>query len=101
MPRFLPHYFPHSSAFIVVLALVLGALMLLLASCSWKLGFRRLGISRFWAILLLWACLLGSGINIPVARLPAERIVEDATVDFFGMTYVVPEPVPPGNTLSP
>ncbi len=99
MPRFILPYFPHPSFFIFIFALTLGALMLLLRFVFVEFAFQRLGIGRLTAILLLWASLLGSNINIPVAQLPAERIEQDRVVDFWGMTYVVPRMVETGHTI--
>jgi uncharacterized membrane protein len=93
------NYFPHPSLFILVFALILGVLMVVLRFVFVEVGFRRLGISRFGAIVLLWASLLGSGLNIPVAQLPAKRVVENTTIDFFGMTYVIPHVVGTEGTI--
>jgi uncharacterized membrane protein len=40
------------------------------------------------AVLIL--TLLGSFVNIPVARLPPERVVSEEVVEFYGIQYVVP-----------
>src|SRR6185312_15856146 len=93
------NYFPHPSLFILVFALILGVLLVVVLFVLVEVGFRRLGISRFGAIVLLWASLLGSGLNIPVAQLPAKRVVENTTIDFFGMTYVIPHVVGTEGTI--
>ena len=40
-----------------------------------RYAYERAGISRHYVFLLLFASLMGSYINIPVARLPAEQLV--------------------------
>src|SRR5262245_50494027 len=50
----------------------------------------RLGISSGAALLLLFASLIGSYFNIPVAYLPEQRVLAQQEIDFFGMRYVVP-----------
>jgi uncharacterized membrane protein len=92
-------YFPHPTGFILVFALVLLALTLVLRFVFVDFALQRLGISRGAAILVLWASLLGSSYNIPVARLPAEHIEQDETIDFFGMVYVVPRTIELGRTI--
>ena len=41
----------------------------------------------------------GSAINIPIADLPAKNIVVEKTVDYFGVTYAVPEIQHQGRTI--
>jgi uncharacterized membrane protein len=41
-------------------------------------------------MFLLFATLVGSIFNIPVAELPPERIVSHEVIQFFGMRYRVP-----------
>ena len=60
--------------------LVLGALRY--ASLS-------LGVSPRAAILLATS-LIGSYVNIPVAKLSNERVLSDQVINFFGMQYTVP-----------
>jgi uncharacterized membrane protein len=53
-------------------------------------AYERIGISRRYVWLLLLLSLFGSYINIPVAQLPAEKVMSDQEVTFFGVHYVVP-----------
>jgi uncharacterized membrane protein len=41
-------------------------------------------------MLLLFASLIGSYFNIPIAEFPDQRILSGQEIDFFGMRYVVP-----------
>ncbi len=41
-------------------------------------------------MLLLFASLIGSYFNIPIAELSGERVVSDRVIEFFGMQYNVP-----------
>ena len=56
-------------------------------------AYRRLGLAPRAAMLVLFASLIGSYLNIPVARLPEAHIVARAYVDMFGMPYLVPQVV--------
>jgi uncharacterized membrane protein len=53
-------------------------------------AFSQLGLSPRAVFLILFASLVGSYFNIPVAYLPGQQVVSPQVVDFFGMRYVVP-----------
>jgi len=55
-----------------------------------RYAYEKLGIDRRYVFTLLVLSLLGSYVNIPVATLPAERIVSGQEISFFGMRYVIP-----------
>jgi uncharacterized membrane protein len=93
------HFFPYPPLYLLIFLLLLGLLLVLLQLGVIGLAYEHLGLSRRAAILVLFAALLGSGINIPVARFPAQRMVEPRIVDFFGMEYVVPTVVERGSTV--
>jgi uncharacterized membrane protein len=84
------HYLPLSPPFFVILAGLFLALVVLIQVGVLRYAYMRLGISSHAAMLLLLASLLGSALNIPVARLPEKHILSGQEVDFFGMRYVVP-----------
>jgi uncharacterized membrane protein len=50
----------------------------------------QLGVSSGSAFFLLFASLLGSYVNIPIAALGQESVVTEREVTYFGMRYVVP-----------
>jgi uncharacterized membrane protein len=52
--------------------------------------YTRVGLRPRPALWLLFASLLGSYFNIPVARLPGEQILTNQTVNFSGVDYAVP-----------
>jgi uncharacterized membrane protein len=69
--------------FLVLLGLVqVGALVYV---------YQRIGIDRDWLFALLAASILGSVVNLPVARLRDEVIVGPRIVRVYGMRYLVPE----------
>jgi uncharacterized membrane protein len=51
---------------------------------------KALAVSSDAAIFLLFATLVGSIFNIPVAELPPERVISNDVIHFFGMRYKVP-----------
>ena len=87
------HYLPAQ----ILLYLLAGGLLLVLVTLL-EIGilnsaYRRLGLPPRVAMLVLLASLLGSYLNIPVARLPEAHVIARAFVDAFGMPYLVPQVV--------
>jgi uncharacterized membrane protein len=87
------HYLPGQ----LLLYLLAGGLLLVLFTLL-EIGilnsaYRRLGLPPRVAMLVLVGSLVGSYLNIPVARVPEAHIVARAFVDAFGMSYLVPQVV--------
>ena len=81
------HYLPLAPGFFAILiGIFIGVLILQ----SLRYAYVSLGVSSGTALFLLFASLVGSIFNIPIAQLPAEPVVSDRIVDFFGMEYTVP-----------
>ncbi len=85
-----PHFFPLAIPFIIFLILIVGALIGLIEFGILQYAYEKVGISSRYVLGLLLLSLLGSYVNIPIAELPAERVVSDQTIPFFGMRYVIP-----------
>jgi uncharacterized membrane protein len=69
------------------------ALLLVLALVELDLvafAYQRLGLPPRAALGFLLASLVGSAINLPVARLPATALPSDRIVTAFGVRYVLP-----------
>jgi uncharacterized membrane protein len=81
------HYLPLTPGFFAILVFLF---LLVVALRAVRYAFESLGVSSGTALLLLFATLVGSIFNIPIAELPPERIMSDQVVDFFGMRYAVP-----------
>jgi uncharacterized membrane protein len=84
------HYFPLSVGFLLLLAVILAVVVVLIELRLLRYAYEKIGLSRRAAYAVLILTLLGSYINVPVARLPPEQVVSDEVVEFFGMRYVVP-----------
>jgi uncharacterized membrane protein len=52
--------------------------------------FNRLGIGPSAALVILLASLLGSAVNVPVARLKNQVVQAHRTVSVFGVRYLIP-----------
>src|SRR6202035_4858806 len=81
------HYLPLAPGFV---ALLVCFFFIVLILRSVRYAYESLGVSSSAAIFLLFATLIGSFFNIPIAELSPERVVSDQVVEFFGMRYVVP-----------
>jgi uncharacterized membrane protein len=84
------HFFPLALPFLVAAALVIAVAFALIQIGVLEYAYERMGVGPQYVFLLLVLSLLGSYVNIPVAELPAERILSHQEVTFFGMRYVVP-----------
>lgn len=93
------HFFPYPPLYLLAFFLLLALLVVLIQLRLIGYAYERVGLSHRAALLALFAALLGSGINLPIAELPAERLVEPRIVDFFGMQYVIPTVVERQSTV--
>jgi uncharacterized membrane protein len=84
------HYLPLTPGFFSILVGILAILFLLLQLGALRYAYLSLGVSSGTAMLLLIGSLIGSYFNIPVAELPAQQVMSNQVVDFFGMRYAVP-----------
>ena len=84
------HYLPVSPFFFAILAGLFFFLLIFIQLGLLRYAYMRLGLSSGAALLLLFGSLVGSFFNIPVAELPAQRVMSGQEVEFFGMVYVVP-----------
>ena len=91
-------YAPLGMAFFLTLAMA-GLLVIgLVALDALSYVYHRIGISLGWMAIIMAAALLGSLVNIPVARLRAEVREITAPVTVFGVTYRVPLAIRTGST---
>ncbi len=84
------HYFPLPPIFYAILLGVLAAVFLLIQFGALTYAYRRIGLGSNAAMLLLFASLIGSYVNIPIAELPDEKMKAHEVLDYFGEHYVVP-----------
>jgi uncharacterized membrane protein len=84
------HFFPLTSPFLVGAAVLLAVAFFLFQIGVLGYAYEKIGIHRHYVFSLLVLSLLGSYVNIPVAELPAERVLSGQVVSYFGMRYVIP-----------
>lgn len=91
MGRSSSRYFPVAPFFIVLGVIATVVLLILLELHVISFAYQKLGMPPRAVMVCLLCSLIGSAINIPVARFKARNIVAQRTVTFFGMRYQVPE----------
>ena len=95
------HYLPLTLPFFFILVGVLILLVSLLEVGLLRHVYMRLGLSGRAAMLVLLGSLIGSYFNIPVAKLPAQRVLSGQVIDYYGMEYVIPAVVQwPGTVIA-
>ncbi len=83
-------YWPLAGPFLIAAAVIAlaAAALLLVGIATYALG--RLGIGPETAAIVLLACLLGSAVNIPVARFRDRVTAVEPFASAFGIRYYVP-----------
>ena len=86
------------------MALFFGILVILLLLLQVGLlhrAYSALGLDPFVVTLILFASLLGAYVNLPLIRLPEERVVSREVVEIFGVPFLAPVEVDwPGTVLA-
>jgi len=83
-------YRPLAGPFLFAGLLAVALLIALLQVGVFSYAFARLGITPGVALILLLASLIGSAVNLPVARLRNQVVEVRRTVTVFGVRYLVP-----------
>ncbi len=87
-------YLPLAPPFFALLAGVFAIVAVLLQLRLLQYAYTQLGVSSATAVFLLFASLLGSYVNIPIATLWSEPMVRAREVYYFGVPHVAPHVVP-------
>jgi len=83
-------YLPIAPVFFLLLVGLFAGLVLFVQLGILQYAYTRLGVSSNAALLLLFASLLGSYVNIPIAQFPEQNVVVGQEISYFGMEYIVP-----------
>jgi uncharacterized membrane protein len=86
------HFPPLTLPFLALLGIIFALVIALIELNILRYAYERMGVSRQYVFLLLFASLAGSYVNIPAYHLPPEEIRRDkVAVDRFGFIhYVIP-----------
>lgn len=95
------HYFPLSAGLAALYIGILAALLILLLAGVLRHVYSALGLPPAGVVWILAASLLGSYVNIPLVRLPEQRIVSREVVEIMGLPFLAPVAVDwPGTILA-
>lgn len=83
-------YFPLAWPFLLALFALLLVVVTLVEIGIFRYAYERMGVPPRYVLSILLLSLLGSAINIPVARFPPETLVSHRVINFYGVPYVVP-----------
>jgi uncharacterized membrane protein len=95
------HYFPVGVGVATLFfAILLGLLVLIQIGLLGRV-YAALGLDPGVATLVLFGSLIGSYINLPLVRLPEQRVVSREVVEVFGVPFLAPVTVDwPGTILA-
>ena len=95
------HYFPISATSAAIFAAILVGLVVLIEIGVLRRAYSALGLNPLLVTLALFGSLLGSYINLPLVRLPEQRIVSHEVVEIMGIPFLAPVAVNwPGTVLA-
>ena len=95
------HYVPLSGGIAALFFAILVALAILIQIGLLNRLSSALGLDPFVVLFILFASLLGSYINLPLVRLPEERVVSREVVEIMGVPFLAPVAVDwPGTILA-
>ncbi len=95
------HYFPVGAGVATLFFAILLGLLFFIQIRLLGRAYSALGLDPRVATLVLFASLLGSYINLPLARLPGQRVVSRDVVEIFGVPFLAPVAVDwPGTILA-
>ena len=95
------HYFPLGAGVATLFFAILLGLLFFIQIRLLGHAYSALGLDPRVAMLVLFGSLLGSYINLPLARLPEQRVVSREVVEIFGVPFLAPVAVDwPGTILA-
>jgi uncharacterized membrane protein len=84
------HYWPLVPLFFLFLVVIGGLVVAALQIGVIGYAYEKMGVSESWVTALLLGSLLGSYVNIPVARFGGGQHVSNEAFSIFGVRHVVP-----------
>jgi uncharacterized membrane protein len=83
-------FWPLSLPVLVVLGLLLAVMAGLIQVGTLVYAYERVGIDRDWLLALLGLSIVGSAVNLPVARMRSSLMLGPRVVRVYGIRYLVP-----------
>src|SRR6266702_5752723 len=83
-------FWPLALPVLVVLGLLLAVMAGLVQVGTLVYAYERIGIDRSWLLALLGLSIVGSAVNLPVARLRSSVVLGPQVIRVYGIRYLVP-----------
>jgi uncharacterized membrane protein len=93
-------YLPLAGPFFAILVGLFLVVVVLIQINVLRYAYARLGVSSGTALLLLFASLIGSYINIPVYEFQEREVLSWHEVSYYGVQYLVPVVGQPGTVIA-
>jgi len=93
-------YLPLAGPFFAILVGVFLVVVLLIQINVLRYAYTRLGVCSGTALLLLFASLIGSYVNIPVYEFQEREVLSWHEVSYYGVQYLVPVVGEPGTVIA-
>jgi len=93
-------YLPLAGPFFAILVGLFLLVVILIQINVLRYAYTRLGVSSGTALLLLFASLIGSYINIPVWEFQEREVLSWHEVSYYGVQYLVPVVGQPGTVIA-
>jgi uncharacterized membrane protein len=93
-------YLPLAGPFFAILVGLFLLVVVLIQINVLRYAYTRLGVSSGTALLLLFASLIGSYINIPVWEFQEREVLSWHEVSYYGVQYLVPVVGQPGTVIA-
>src|SRR5258705_10441775 len=93
-------YLPLAGPFFAILVGVFLVVVVLIQINVLRYAYGRLGVSSGTALLLLFASLIGSYVNIPVYEFQEREVLSWHEVSYYGVQYLVPVVGEPGTVIA-
>jgi uncharacterized membrane protein len=84
------HYFPISVSLATLFFVILLGLLILVEIGLLSRAYSALGLDPRAGTVVLFGSLLGSYVNLPLLRLPEQRVVSREVVEMFGVPFLAP-----------
>ena len=84
------HFFPLAVPVILFFFVLIGVLITAVEVGAIQYAYEKIGIDKRYVFTLLLLALLGSYVNIPVAELPAKRVLSNQEIPLLAMGHVIP-----------
>lgn len=84
------HYFPLEWPFLLGLFLLFSIVVLLVELRILRYAYERMGVPSRYVLAILLLTLLGSSINIPIAKFPPGNVTSGTVARHHGMRYKAP-----------